>query len=381
MGFATRRLFLSAPLFVPWVAAGLAVCVFAWWFREPASHFAPRAPRASISPAAVLAAGDIDGFARALDTRTLEFPADHGPHREYRTEWWYYTGNLEAASGARFGYQLTFFRTGLTPKPRRSSSAWAAGEVWMAHLTLTDVGAARFEAAERFGRDGLGLAGARAQPFELWLGDFRVLDGRLSAAERDFGIELTLAATEPVLHGEAGLSRKGRAPGNASYYYSCTRMPTRGRVRIGGEAFEVRGLTWMDHEWSTSALEHGQVGWDWFGLQLDDGRDLMVFDLRRDDGTRDAMSQGSLILGTEVRSLSQDEFSIRVLEHWRSPRSGVRYPSRWRIEVPAEGIALEVAPLLADQELRMGVRYWEGAVRVEGSFSGRGYAELVGYGD
>jgi predicted secreted hydrolase len=378
MRFATRRLRSSSPLLLPWVAAGLAVCVFAWWLRAPAP---PGASSATISPAAVLAAGDASGFARALEERTLEFPSDHGPHPEYRTEWWYYTGSLEAAGGARFGFQLTFFRTGLTPRPRKSSSAWAGNEVWMAHLTVTDVRAARFEAAERFSRDGLGLAGARAEPFGVWLGDFQASDGRLSAADGAFGIELALEPTEPVLHGRTGLSRKGRAPGNASYYYSRTRMPTRGRVRIAGEAFEVRGSTWMDHEWSTSALEQGQVGWDWFGLQLDDGRDLMVFDLRRDDGTRDAMSQGSLILGAEVRSLDQEQFSIRVLEHWRSPRSGVRYPSRWRIEVPAQGLELEVVPLLADQELRLGVRYWEGAVGVTGSVPGRGYAELVGYED
>ena len=372
------RPFSRAPLLAPWLAAGLAVCAFAWWLHEPAVRVAPSS---TISPAAFLAAADVDGFARALEARALAFPSDHGPHRECRTEWWYYTGNLEGEDGALFGYQLTFFRTALTPAAPERPSAWASRELWMAHLTLTDVGADRFHAAERFSRDGLGLAGARAEPFAVWLGDFSVEGGQLSASDRAFGVELTLDPTEPVLHGRAGLSRKGRSPGNASYYYSYTRLPTRGHVRIGDESFAVRGLTWMDHEWSTSALEPGQVGWDWFGLQLDDGRDLMVFDLRRDDGTRDTMSQGSLVLGAQVQSLNHTEFSIRVLEHWRSPRSGIRYPSRWRIEVPAEGLEFEVVPLLADQELRLGVRYWEGAVRVVGSVSGRGYAELVGYDD
>jgi predicted secreted hydrolase len=227
----------------------------------------------------------------------------------------------------------------------------------------------------------------------VWLGDWaaegRPPDGepfRLRARDGGVAIDLSLGSVKPaVLHGERGLSRKGEEPGNASYYYSLTRMPTVGQVRVDGRAVPVEGLAWMDREWSTSALGPDLVGWDWFALQLDDGRELMVYRLRRRDGTIAAASRGTLIAADGLpRDLDPDGTDVATLDHWTSPRGGTRYPARWRVRVPAVGLDLVVTPLLPDQELDLAVRYWEGAVRVGGTAAGRpvggaGYVELVGY--
>ena len=263
----------------------------------------------------------------------------------------------------------------------------------MAHFALTDTAGRRFSAASRLSRAALGLAGAQAQPFKVWVEDWSVegvggdaVPVKLRAAEGDVAIDLTLASAKPVvLQGDRGLDRKGEEPGNASYYYSLTRMPATGRVTIRGAAFDVTGLAWMDREWSTSSLGAGLMGWDWFALQLGDGRDLMLYQLRRADGSADRFSSGSLVgVDGTSRHLTLADFRIDVLDTWTSPRDGTRYPSRWRITVPSESLDLDVVPRLADQELALAVRYWEGAVRVEGRarggpITGVGYAELVGY--
>lgn len=341
--------------------------------------------------------GSPEGFARALTPRPFAFPADHGPHPGFRTEWWYWTGTLGTPGTdgrpRRFGFQLTFFRTALLPRPRARGSAWGAHEVYLAHFAVTDVEGGRFHAGERWGRAALDLAGATAGPFRVWLGDWSATgaDGeafpvRLRARHGEAAIDLVLEqAKPPVLHGERGLSRKGAEPGNASYYYSLTRLPASGEVRLGDRAFPVRGLAWMDREWGTSSLGADQVGWDWFALQLDDGRELMLYRLRRGDGTVDPASQGTLVQadGTS-RQLDAEAVLVDVLAHWTSPRGGTRYPARWRLRVPVAALDLRVTPLLADQELDLAVRYWEGAVDVEGSAAGHpargtGYVELVGY--
>jgi predicted secreted hydrolase len=316
----------------------------------------------------------------------------------FRTEWWYWTGHLrsvEADGGGarRFGFQLTFFRTALVAAAAPRESAWGSRDVYMAHLGLTDVAAGRFHARDRWARAALELAGATAEPVRVWIGDWRAegqephgLPLRLRAGEGDLAIDLTLAGGKrPVLHGERGLSRKSADPGNASYYYSLTRMPTSGEVRVGGRAFRVEGTSWMDREWSTSALGPDLVGWDWFAVQLDDGRELMLYRLRRRDGGVDLASQGTLVAADGVsRGLDRDAADVETLAHWRSPRGGTRYPARWRVRVPSAGLDLLVTPLVADQELDLAVRYWEGAVAVEGTAEGRplggaGYVELVGY--
>lgn len=345
------------------------------------------------SIAKLLSGGNTAGYARAYGPRAFSFPADHGPHPQYRQEWWYFTGNLATLQGRRFGFQLTFFRIALAPAPVARDSDWATNQAYMAHFTISDIAAGRFHTFERFSRAALKLAGASARPFRVWLEDWSAegmgengLPLHLQAAQDAVAIDLTLGSLKPpILQGEQGLSRKGPAPGNASYYYSLTRMPTRGTIRVGSETFKVEGLSWMDREWSTSALGEGQVGWDWFSLQLSDGREVMFYQLRQRDGSTDPFSGGTLVrTDGSSRSLGPDDVELRVLAHWRSPGTGVRYPSRWAFRIPDEGLELEVAPYLAGQELDLSVRYWEGAVQAQGNAHGRpvtgsGYLELTGY--
>lgn len=342
-----------------------------------------------------LLAGDATGFERAAEGRHFDFAQDHGPHPGYRTEWWYFTGNLETSAGRHFGYQLTFFRFQLVPEPASRTSAWAVRQAYMAHFTLTDTESGAFHAFERFSRDGLGLAGAAGSPFRVWLHDWQAASEgseffpvRLSARDGAAGIDLVIAGGKPwVLQGEGGLSRKSAAPGNASYYYSGTRLDTRGTVAIGGAQYAVSGSSWLDREWGTSSLGEGQSGWDWFALQLSGGTDLMYYRLRRDDGTSDPHSAGVMVGpdGTVVR-LSSEQVRLTVLEYWRSPATGVSYPLAWGLEVPGQALALEVTPRLRGQELDLSVRYWEGAVSVRGRrggspVAGSGYLELAGYPD
>ncbi len=346
---------------------------------------------ARLSVARVLDASSEAGFARALAPRPFAFPADHGPHPAFRTEWWYFTGNLEAAGGRRFGYQLTFFRNALAPGAVARASRWGAREAWLAHFALTDVEGRRFHAFERFRRGALGLAGAQAAPFRVWLDRWEASGSpfplTLRAAEGEVALDLRLARGKPpVLQGEDGLSRKGAAPGQASYYYSLTRMPTTGRLRLAGEDLPVRGFSWMDREWSTSSLSPGQVGWDWFALQLADGRELMLYRMRLEDGGIDPASAGSLVAADGGKHhLARGDFAVVALARWQSPAGG-SYPARWRVRVPSAGLDLEVRPLVADQEHRGVFRYWEGAVAVRGTaegapVAGSGYVELTGYTD
>lgn len=338
---------------------------------------------------------DSDRYARALAPRTFAFPADHGPHPDYRNEWWYFTGNLETSSRRRFGYQLTFFRIALSPEALASESRWRTRQLYMAHFALSDLDAGEFHAFERFSRGAAGLAGAENPPLRVWLDHWSAAaEGgpgfplRLQAAEEGVAIDLTLVPAKPVvLNGDGGLSRKSAEPGNASYYYSMTRLVTDGTVVVRDNRFEVKGTTWLDREWSTSALAANQSGWDWFALQLDDGRDLMIYRMRLKDGRVDPASTGTLVEAEgHAIPLVRDDIDFAVRSHWTSPASGVRYPARWTLALPGRDLELDVEPLMADQELDLTVRYWEGAVRVSGrdngrKVSGRGYMELAGYGD
>jgi predicted secreted hydrolase len=263
----------------------------------------------------------------------------------------------------------------------------------MAHLALTDVENERLYAFERFSRAALGLAGAQAEPFRVWLEDWSAegagqngLPMRLRAREGEIGIDFSLQNMKPiVLQGDAGLSQKGPEVGNASYYYSLTRMPTEGTITVADETFQVSGTSWMDREWSTSVLGKDQVGWDWFSLQLSNGSELMFFQLRNTSGETDAFSSGTLVRPNgETLTLKQDAVHLEVQEHWHSPRSGGDYPARWRLQIPSENLAVEIIPYIPDQELSLSMSYWEGAVRVHGSvhgevLQGHGYAELTGY--
>jgi len=362
-----------------------------WRSRTPLPT--PSPPPASVT--ALLGGEDPGGFARATVPRAFRFPDDHGPHPAFRHEWWYFTGNLRTPGGRRFGYQLTFFRFALSPDPPARASRWATNQAYMAHFALTDVEGRRFRPFERTGRGALGLAGATARPLRVWLDDWSAegaeastLPIRLRAVEDGASIDLVLDTARPIVpQGDRGLSRKSAAPGNASYYYSMTRLATRGSVRLGGVSFPVEGNSWLDREWGTGSLEKGQTGWDWFALQLADGRDLMFYRLRGGDGVTDPFSAGTLVHPDgSVRRLSPDEVRIETLGYWKSPETGARYPSRWRMLLPSEGLTLEVVPRIANQELRTSILYWEGAVGVRGTSRGEtvegdGYVELTGYGE
>lgn len=330
----------------------------------------------------------------AAPGRAIVMPADHASHPDYKIEWWYYTGNLNAADGRRFGYQFTFFRVGIDPAPV-NPSRWAVRDLFMTHLAVTDVSGRRYQFTERLNRAGPGWAGASTESYRVWNEDWQASLGpdgvhRLTAASEGFGVDLRLAETRrPVLHGEQGYSRKGESAGHASHYYSLTRMPTRGTLTIDGRPVEVTGQSWMDHEFGTTFLEPEQVGWDWFSLQLDDGHDLMVFQLRRADGSVDRRSSGTLVApdGTSSSLAASDGFRLEPGRQWTSPASGARYPIAWRVLMPGPGIDLAVNAAIDNQELRTpltGVTYWEGAIDVTGtiggrSVKGRGYLEMTGY--
>ena len=335
-------------------------------------------------------------FARADTPREFRFPQDHGAHPDYRTEWWYLTGNLETGAGRHFGFQMTFFRFGIDAEPPERPSAWATDQLWMAHFAVTDTDAREFHADEKFERQALGLAGAQAAPFRVWLDDWELAsagDGdadwfplRLVADGDEFALDLGIDKGKPlVLQGEDGLDPKGPEPGNASYYYSFTRLPAEGRVRIGDTEHAVSGLVWMDREWSTSVLGPGVEGWNWFAIQLDDGYDLMYYRLRQTDGGTAPYSGGLLVDpdGEVAARYGADQARLEASGHWKSPETGIRYTVAWRLQVPHLGIDLAVTPRVPGQELDLSVRYWEGAITVEGErdgspVTGVGYAEHAG---
>jgi len=336
--------------------------------------------------------GEVEaGFERADRPRDFRFPRDHNAHPAFRNEWWYFTGHLQAGTGERFGYQVTFFRIALAPQAPALDSAWAGNQLWMAHVALTDLAAGTHRHGERFAREALGLAGQASGDFSVWVEDWRLTGGaggtlpwQLQVDAGDFALELDLEALRaPLLQGEAGLSQKGGAPGNASYYYSITRLETTGRLRSGERDHVVRGLSWLDREWSSSALEGGQAGWDWFSLQFDDGADLMLYRLRSEDGTADPHSAGTLLRRSgEERHLQAGEFRLRPLRYWRAP-NGARYPVAWSLSVPGAGLDLRVEALLDAQWMDTAVSYWEGAVEVldakSGEGLGQGFLEMTGY--
>jgi predicted secreted hydrolase len=344
----------------------------------------PPAPPAADVSQALSARATQQGFRRALAPRPFVFPADAGPHPDFQTEWWYYTGNLEGEHGRSWGYQLTFFRRGLKPGRYSGQNPWASHQIWFAHLALSDLTARKFSAYERWSSGALGLAGADTQ--RVWIENWEARgEGNeivLRAREADLSLDLRLKPLKPVVtHGRQGLSQKGTQAGNASYYYSQTRLKTEGQLRRGQTQFQVRGLSWLDREWSTSVLSRVQTGWDWFSLQFEDGRELMVFQLRRRDGRLDPASSGTLVASDgRTFPLRSTDFQLQPTGFWRSPQTHARYPSGWQLTVPRHGLKLEIAPRQLDQELRLSFNYWEGAVSVKGpGVQGHGYVELTGY--
>lgn len=346
------------------------------------------------------------GFRPARPGYAWDFPADHGSHAGYAVEWWYFTGQLESTDTPRqrFGFQFTLFRIGLTPEPPAADSAWNAANLLMGHASITDKDRQAHRFSEVLYREtpflaafsetpGPGIAWSRGpvgtgERWTLdWNGsafDFRMTDRRLGMA-----FALSTIPTKPlVLQGPGGHSRKSDDAAAASHYYSFTRLATTGSLTLDGRTFEVAGESWMDHEFSSSQLSERQVGWDWFGLQLADGRELMLYALRRADGTRD-FARGTLVErdGT-ARYLDGSDWTSRPTGTWTSAATGAEYPSGWRIELPGAGLVLDVRPDVVDQEnnalLTGRLFYWEGAVTLtapDGTAAGQGYVELTGYGE
>jgi predicted secreted hydrolase len=346
----------------------------------------------SASSASVSAALE---FRTALPGYHFRFPQDHGSHDDFQTEWWYYTGHLRADDGRTFGYQVTFFRRAVAHEAAaRNPSRWNLRHIYFAHFAVTDERSRQFRYAEKISRAGIRKAGSETGRLSVWIDDWRAeADGAahvIQAHEGGFALRLELTPEKPpVIHGADGVSRKGEAQGEASHYYSFSRMRTEGALMLDGRAVPVTGESWMDHEFGSNQLGDEQIGWDWFSLQLADRTELMIYRIRRRDGSIEPASGGTWIRpdGTAL-SLTRDAIAIEILDRWQSPQSGGRYPSRWRITVPSLRLSVEVIPTVPQQELvtrvSTQVTYWEGSVAVKGEREGRpvaglGYAELTGY--
>ncbi len=344
----------------------------------------------------LLFASPLAAFDRALPGYEYEFPRDHFAHENFQIEWWYYTGNLETAEGRRFGYELTFFRNGVE-SDKTAGSPWDIRNFYLAHFTVSDIAGDRFHRDERVQRSGPGLAGASLEERRIWNGNWQVewLEPekplgaqRLRAVSKGFEVELDLTpAKPPVIQGEDGVSQKAAGEGKASYYISFTRLLSEGAVTVDGKRHEVTGVTWMDHEISTDSMGEGQVGWDWMSIIWDDGTELMLYRMRRDDGSADAHSSGTVIdregRATHLRS---EEYTMTPTGWWVSPETGARYPVAWEVDAPGLGLRFTATTLLDQQEVvsRAGPSYWEGAMDYKGvgpagPISGRGYLEVTGY--
>jgi len=354
----------------------------------------------SVTPAA--AAND-DSYYALSGPCNLEFPQDHGAHPGYRTEWWYYTGNVETGQARRFGYQLTIFRRQISPPGAARqwpdpASKWRTQQLYLGHIALSDIDGKGYHTAEDISRGVLGLAGVKQTDSQVtvFLKNIVIKIGseshRLQATSEKFSFDLFLKPLKgPVLHGDEGYSHKGDTPERASCYYSFSRLQTRGKIKFNDQELSVSGLSWMDHEFSTADLQPGIEGWDWFSLQLDNGSDLMLYLLRQADGHLHPASSGTFVdENGNTQHLSLDAFKIETLDTWKSPHSGGLYPSSWRLTVDMDDLQVFIDSNLADQEMRTpdstGVTYWEGSVSVRGQARGRpvkgkGYVELTGYAD
>ncbi len=332
-------------------------------------------------------------YVPALPGYKYEFPRDHFDHPEYGTEWWYYTGNLRAKDGHRFGFELTFFRQGISRAV--SASPWFIHDVYMAHLALSDVSGGRYYAEERINRAGPGIAAADAASGTIWNGNWQTRVGErahnLRGVGENFSFELEVRPQkQPVIHGQNGVSQKAEGKGHASHYISFTRMTTTGTVGLNGTAYRVEGDAWMDHEFFSESMDGDEVGWDWFSVQLEDNSELMLYSLRHKDGSVDPYSSGTYVDGQgRAMHLELRDFNLtRSGEMWKSQQTGGTYPIAWRISVPVLKLELDVSTALKGQEFvsRFGPSYWEGAIDVTGrhqdqAVRGAGYLEMTGYSE
>lgn len=324
-------------------------------------------------------------YRAALPGYRYSFPRDHFAHGDFRTEWWYYTGNLRSSEGKRFGFELVFFRQGARGDAAENRSAWRIDDAYLAHLALTDIDGKRFYPHERLNRAGPGIAGASFEQRRVWNGNWSAQwNGerqRLTATAEEFNFALEAEAAKPlVIHGANGVSQKAEGAGKASHYVSFPRLKVTGGLQVEGARYRVSGMAWMDHEWFTHQLDPSQVGWDWFSVQLDDNRELMLFQLRTKTGTIDPNSSGTYVDRQGMaHHLSLHEFSLEPGRYWVSEKTRARYPVSWRIRVPSLGLDVQCDAALDNQELTAGTVYWEGAVRYSGSAGGVGYLEMTGY--
>lgn len=335
---------------------------------------------------------EIINYKKAIDIRDYKFPEDLGAHPEYLTEWWYYTGNLLTEDGRHFGYQLTFFRRAISDQFEISStSEWASNQIYLAHFAVTDTSSNQHYVFDQISRGSAGLAGTAVDPlFSIWLKDWQIVQlednvYRMKAGSDDVEINFILTDLKGIsFHGDAGLSQKGSEIGNASYYFSQTRLETMGTIRISNEEFNVKGFSWMDHEFGTSTLGSNQIGWDWFSIQLDNNTEINLFQIRQEDGSISEFSSGTIIYpDVKTENLENDEFKIEVLETWQTSDQ-IKYPNKWDINIEQMNLKMEITPVIDDQEMNLFFRYWEGAVRINGTFNGQdisgyGYVELTGY--
>lgn len=377
------------------------VIVAAWLIWRARAATAGNAPPAGL--VSLLSEPAPEQFARATEPNVVVFPRDFGPHDDYQTEWWYYTGNLATAEGREFGFQFTIFRRAIAPVQEGAlpaePSAWRTNQIYLAHFAVSDIAAGRFYFDERYSRGAAGLAGAQAEPYRVWVEDWFVeatsQDGaqlgpkRLQAATDAYALDLTITQTlPPILHGQGGLSPKSDAPGNASYYYSLLQQRAEGTVTIGEQTFAVTGRVWKDHEYSTSVLGEGAVGWDWLSLQFEDGGALMLFQIRRADGSLEPAGSGTLVdPDGRTRALSQSDWTLTTGATWRSPQTGAVYPIEWTLVAPGLDLTLTGQAKMPNQELTLTAgAYWEGAVRFSGRLGDRpiaaaGYIEMTGYAE
>jgi predicted secreted hydrolase len=325
---------------------------------------------------------------------SYEFPRDHHAHDEFKTEWWYFTGNLADSTGRRFGYQLTFFRQGIRPPAERERelSRFVVDDLKFAHFTVTDAAGGRFRFEQKTSRGAFGEAGFDDGERLAWIETWTLRMGadgvfHLKAETKDAAVDLQLtSAKPPAIHGEGGVSAKAAGEGHASHYYSLTRLQTVGHMRIGEASFDVAGDSWFDHEWATNQLAPEQIGWDWFSVHFDDGTELMLYQMRLANGTADPTSSGTWIAADgSTAHLPSSAFHLTPTRWWQSRKSGAKYPIAWQVDLPARGLKLEVRAVIDDQELALlPVAYWEGAIDVVGTrdgaaIQGRGYLELTGY--
>lgn len=333
-----------------------------------------------------------NNFKKAIYKRDFKFPEDFGAHPEYLTEWWYYTGNLLTDDGRHFGYQLTFFRRAISDEFEVSSASdWASNQIYLAHFAVTDTLNEKHYVFDQISRGSAGIAGTSIDPlFSIWLKDWEInqLEDnvfQMNAGNDDVEINFILTDLKGIsFYGDDGLSQKGSEIGNASYYFSQTRMETTGSIRISDENFSVKGFSWMDHEFGTSTLGNDQIGWDWFSIQLDNNSEIMLFQIRQADGSISEFSSGTIIfMDGNTENLEINDFEIEVLDTWQTSDQ-ITYPNKWEIYIEHINLKMETTPVMNDQEMSLFFRYWEGAVNINGTLngekiSGYGYIELTGY--